>query len=55
MGGKALNDNPLPSLNLSVAGHSKYYKMPAMTQGATMELKQMFERCGSIPHSSSAR
>lgn len=48
MSGKALNENPLPSLNLSVAGHSKYYKTPSMTPGATMELKQMFERCGSV-------
>lgn len=48
MAGKALNESVLPSLNLSVSGHSKFYKNPATDPMANRDLKSMFERCGSL-------
>lgn len=48
MAGKALNENPLPSLNLSVSGHSKYYKNPTADPTVYSDLKAMFQRCGTV-------
>lgn len=48
MAGKHLNENPLPSLNLSVAGHCKYYKNPMADPGIYSDAKAMFQRCGTM-------
>ncbi len=43
-----LNQSPLALLNLSVAGHSKFYKAPARDPSLYSEARTMFERCGTV-------
>ncbi len=43
-----LNQSPLALLNLSVAGHSKFYKAPVKDPSLYSEAKSKFERCGAV-------